>query len=330
MKNFGLKFFLALTLTLGACTRTSQSPIHLPASPETEPRLPAESATLPTLVLLTLDASIETMRPLIAQTYTPSITRTPSVTPTKSKTATWTKTPSRTRKPSLTPTITLTPTLNYFNTLIRFESPGPMARLISPISVIGWVAPEYTGITRLELLGEDGRELYQKSFRTDNERSTRVSGAGTFEIPGAAEAGRLQISTQDEYGRLMAFNSVPVLLLSVGENQFTPAYEPIERVALREPYWGEEFTGGVVTVRGEIRPVNNTPVVLELIDINGIVLGSRVLYFDAATPGYQIFETTVPYHLTEKQALARLVIKQSDERIAGLAYLYSREIILNW
>lgn len=314
-----LIYFTALIFALTACTRTSQSPLSLPAATETESRLQPASATSPALILLTVESPAAT----------PRASRLPSQTPTPSQTATLAQTASRTRRPSLTPTITLTPTLNYANTLIRFEAPGPMSKLVSPINVIAWVAPEYTGVTRLELLGEDGRELYRKSFRTDNARTyTRVAETLSFEIPGAAEAGRLQISTQDEYGRLMAFNSVPVLLLGVGENQFTPVNEPLERVALRAPYRGQEIEGGALTVRGEIRPVSNTPVVLELVDISGAILGSRVLYFDASLPGYQLFETTVPYTLTEKKALARLVIRQSDERIVGLAYLYSLEIVL--
>ncbi|GAB4502373.1 MAG: hypothetical protein Fur0035_19230 [Anaerolineales bacterium] len=318
-----LTCLIGLMLTLTACTRTSQSPLSLPAASETESSPQPQSATPPALILLTAAPSAA------AASASPFISRTPSLTPTFSQTPTASKTPSRTRRPSLTPTITLTPTLNYSNMLIRFEAPGPMAKLVSPINVVAWVAPEYTGVTRLELLGEDGRELYRKSFRTDNVRTyTRVAEAVSFEIPGAAEAGRLQISTQDQYGRLMAFNSVPVLLLSVGENQFTPAYEPLERVALRAPYRQQEISGGTLTVRGEIRPLNNTPVVLELVDIDGRILGSRVLYFDASAPGYQIFETTIPYMLAEKKALARLVIRQSDERITGLAYLYSLELVL--
>lgn len=319
-----LTWFLGLTLALTACTRTSQAPLRLPAAAVTESSLQPQSATPPALILLTSQPSA-TARP----SQRPSLVRFPSPTPTFSQTPTVTQTPSRTRRPSLTPTITLTPTLNYSNLLIRFEAPGPMAKLVSPMKVVAWVAPEYTGVTRLELLGEDGRELYRKSFRTDNVRSyTRVAELVSFEIPGAAEAGRLQISTQDEYGRLMAFNSVPLLLLGVGENQFTPAYEPLERVVLRAPYAQQESSGGMLTVRGEIRPVNNTPVVLELVDINGQIVGSRVLYFDASLPGYQVFETTVPYSLTEKKALARLVIRQSDERIAGLAYLFSLKLVL--
>jgi hypothetical protein len=44
--------------------------------------------------------------------------------------------------------------------------------------------------------------------------------------------------------------------------------------------------------------------------------------------GEQLFSTTIPYKVSEP-TLARLVLRQEDDRLDGLIYLYSREVLLN-
>ena len=59
---------------------------------------------------------------------------------------------------------------------------------------------------------------------------------------------------------------------------------------------------------------------------DGKSLGLRILTVDQLNP--QLFETTIPYRVTDP-TLARLSIRQDDDRINGLFYLYSQEILLN-
>jgi hypothetical protein len=315
-----LRLILTLGLLLAAgCTRANRA-------------APALSSVYQPTVTAT---QVATALPLLlppAATTAPAPTRPASATPapdtpTPTVTLRYTKRPTRT--PSNTPTITPTPTLNYGNTLLRINAPGPMSKLISPINFIVQVAPGYTGVTRIELISESGRELYRKTFRTYENQGyyTRVSEEIKFEIPAAAEIARLQISTVDKYGRLAALNSVRLMLLTVGENQFTPPFEAVERAALWSPKRGEEISGGLLQVQGEMQPLNANPVVAELFDIDGKALASRILTFDPAKTGYQAFETSLPYQV-EKNMPARLVLRQADDRIPGLAYLYSIEILL--
>jgi hypothetical protein len=315
-----MKRFLSIGLLLcslalfAACTRTERANVILPTVTETV-AVPEPSAT-PAPRTAT-PAPTATRR---LPTATATITLTPSSTPTATRRWWWTRTPTFT--PSNTPT------LDPSNVILRFAAPGPMSKLSSPFNLIFYVLPEYTGTTRIEIIGEDGREIYRKVFRTFKQSSpSRVAEEIRFEIPAAAEVARLQISTQDEFGRLMSLNSVRVLLMAVGDSQFTPAYEPLERVVLRFPRREAEVAEGEVRVVGMIRPVNNGPVVLELVDRRGAVIASRLLYFDASLTEYQHFETSLPYQVTET-VYARIVLRQSDDRIPGPAYLYSHEIIL--
>jgi hypothetical protein len=118
------------------------------------------------------------------------------------------------------------------------------------------------------------------------------------------------------------------LLQAVGENEFTPPYAVQDRMLLRYPKPGGEVSGSDLPVTGEYLPANDKPVIFELIDSDGNVIGSRILQLGPADGKYQQFTTTIPYQLEQKNQ-ARLVIRQSDDRIDGLAYLFSIKLRIN-
>jgi hypothetical protein len=227
------------------------------------------------------------------------------------------------------PTKTPTPTVDPGESLLRIVSPGQMSKVVSPIEFIVHVAPEYTGSTHIELIGEDGAELYRKVFKTFSNIGyyTRVDEKIEYEIQGTAEIARLQVSTFDTHGRMQAFNSVRLLLQAVGENEFTPESVIQDRTVLRFPKNGNEISGGSLPIDGEFQPANNLPIILELIAPDGKVLGSRLLQLGAPDGKYQQFITSIPYQVTTRTT-ARLVVRQSDDRIDGLAYLYSEPVVL--
>lgn len=227
------------------------------------------------------------------------------------------------------PTNTPTPTLDPSLILLRIVSPGPMSKVVSPIEFIAHIAPDYAGATRVELIGENGVKLDGNYFTTYSNIGyfTRVDEKIDFLIQGAAEIARLQISTLDSKGRVQAFNSVRLFLQAVGENGFTPPFEVQDRVLLRHPTRNDQVSGGELSVTGEFKPANDQPLVLELLDDQGNVLGSRLLQLRPADGKYQQFSTIVPYTIN-KLLPVQLVIRQSDDRIEGLAYLYSIPLLI--
>ena len=180
---------------------------------------------------------------------------------------------------------------------------------------------------QVDLYGEDGRLLSRslKTVRTSREgvlQNIKIP----FEIRATAEVGRITVSTQDEAGRLQALNSVRVLMLSSGANEINPPGNPSEPVGVFSPLAEESITGGVVNVRGDLWPFNLQPFILELVGPDGNSIGLRILTVDHINP--QLFETTIPYKVREP-TLARLTIYQDDDRINGLFYVYSQEVLLN-
>jgi hypothetical protein len=163
---------------------------------------------------------------------------TPSMTPTETLTPTLTLTPSDT--PTPIPTNTPTPSPSAPFAQIRIQSPGPMSKVTSPMTL------------RVQVVS----------------------------VRAAAEVGLITISTKDDFGRLQAQLGMRVLLLSLGAEEITPEGDSSERVVFYSPPREDAVVqGGILNVEGRMLPFNDQPVILELIDPAGKTVGLRLLDF---------------------------------------------------
>jgi hypothetical protein len=235
--------------------------------------------------------------------------------------------PQPTLSPTPRPTFTQTTIPGHDPAAIQIFAPGPMSKVVSPINLRMNIIAGESEKVEIALYGEDGRLLAR------NLKRVPISGKGVlqqikvpFEIPAAAEVGRITISTLDKAGRIQFLNSVHVLLLSSGSNEITPAGNPSEPVGVVSPLLDEPVSGGILNVRGDVWPFNLNPVILDLVGPNNKSIGLRILTLDNLHP--QLMDTTIPYKVSEP-TLARLTIRQEDDRIDGLFYVYSQEVLLN-
>jgi len=301
-------FILASLLGLIAgCAPQTSSPVPTPYPPE----------YLPTVVALTAEAIVQSSNDSATSTALASF---PTEMPTETPEPTLTFTPAPTYTPTAIPEHDLV--------AIEIQAPGPMSKMVSPINLRMNVIAGDSKRVQIDLYGEDGRLLartVKRNVPTSTDGILQTAKI-TFEIPAAAELGRLTISTFDKAGRITALNSVRLLLLSSGSNEINPAGNPSEPVGVVEPLLKDEISGGVLTVRGDVWPFSLQPVIMELIDPNGKSIGLRILTVETISP--QKFDTTIPYKIS-KPTIARLTIHQNDDRIPGLFYVYSQEVLLN-
>jgi len=293
---------------LAGCAAPTQSPIPTPYPPE----------YLPTVIMLTADAAnISGTETTIASTATGVPTETLELTSPALSLQT----------PELLLTETPTPIPWHQSGAVQFTSPGPMSKLVSPIQLIAKVVAGESEKVQIDLYGEDGR-LLSRDLRLLG-RTTKgalLSLKISFETRAAAELGRITISTLDKSGRIQALNSVRVLLLSSGVNEINPPGDPSEPVKVFSPVVEDSVFGGVLNVKGDIWPFSIQPIVLELIAPDGKSVGLRVLTVDDINP--QLFDVNIPYKVTEPTS-ARLIIRQSDDRMPGRFYGYSQIVLLN-
>lgn len=235
--------------------------------------------------------------------------------------------PEPTLSPTARATFTATSIPGHEPGAIRILAPGPMSKVVSPIILKMDLVSGESQKAQIDLFAEDG------SLLSRTVKKVPLSGDGVFqqikipfEIRTAAEVARLTITTTDKAGRIQALNSVRILLLSAGDSTITPPGNPSEPVGVFSPTLKDSATGGVLNVRMDVWPFNLNPVLLELIGPDKKSLGLRVLTIAQLTP--QLFETTIPYKVSEP-TLARLTIRQDDDRMDGLFYVYSQEILLN-
>jgi len=287
---------------LAGCAAPTASPIPTAYPPD----------YLPTVIALTAEsANILGTRVAFALT--------PTVLPTD--------TPAPTLSPTPRPTFTQTTIPGHEPAAIQIFAPGPMSKVVSPITLRMNIITGESEKVQIDLYGEDGRLL------TRNLKRVPISGKGVqqqikipFEIRAAAEVGRITVSTLDKVGRIQSLNSVHVLLLSSGANEINPPGNPSEPVGVNSPLLEESVSGGVLNVKGDVWPFNLNPVILELVGPDNKPIGLRILTIDNLDP--QLMETTIPYKVSEP-TLARLTIRQDDDRINGLLYVYSQEVLLN-
>ncbi|MGZ9133473.1 MAG: hypothetical protein ACXW35_13050 [Nitrospira sp.] len=299
--NFSL--LASLLIPLAACAAPTPSSIPTAYPPE----------YLPTVIAMTAEAA-NVLGTEVALALTPTVL--PS------------RTPRATLSPTIQPTFTQTTIPGHDPAAIQIFAPGPMSKVVSPITLRMNIVVGESEKVQIDLYGEDGRLLTRNV-----KRGVPPSGKGVpqqikvpFEIRAAAEVGRLTVSTTDEAGRMQSLNSVRVLLLSTGINEINPPGNPSEPVGVFSPLEEGLISGGVLNLRGDIWPFNLNPVILELVGPDGKSMGLRILNMDHLNP--QLFETTIPYKISEPTS-ARLTIRQDDDRIDGLFYVYSQEVLLN-
>lgn len=275
---------------------------------------------LPTVVALTGQAAFATAESL-TQAAVPTATPEPTFTP----------------EPTVvlpSPTPTFAAGFTEF-AQIHFVSPGPLSSLTSPFVLQTILVAGESEVVQVDLLGEDGRVLYRELKKlTRNPAGTFQRFEISFEIRAVSEAGYIRISTKDDFGRIQALNTMPVLLYSVGTTQVNPPGNTIyERVTVEGLKEKAEYTGGEVYLSGRLWPFNDQPVFVDITMQDGRPLSSRMLAFNGTET--QSFETTLPYKVTEP-TVARLSFRQdnpllgvNDPELGKLIYVYTVEIVLN-
>jgi hypothetical protein len=278
-------------------------------------------------------APSDTLSPTVSHTPRPTLTSTPtfgpSPTPTQSATLTRiptrTRIPSRTRVPTSTPTITPTPTPP--SALLRISRPGWMSKVSSPFRMEGVIKAGDDGYVMLQIVGEDGRLIAEQNldYRYYLNRRLAITANVEFEIGAAAETARLVMSTRDLFGRPIALYSVDVLLMQVGDDEITPPIVVKDPYLVRYPEAEAELSGGTLVVVGLARPVNDSPIIFELIDEHNRVVGSAETYVPPPQGdlSHTPFQVGIPYEV-QGSTPVRLVIRQeSVNRIPGTVALWS-------
>jgi hypothetical protein len=304
-----------------------------------KPATPLPAGFMPTAVALTLQSSginsatpqlalsTEAPAPTAPAVVSPTLTSLPSPIPPSPTPAPTETSYLVTRAPSATPT--------FFPEIppahIQIFQLGDLSRVASPLKVYARLFSQVGRVVRVELHGEDGRLLGRELtvFHTIPWGAGTINQDMDFEIRLAAELGRLVISVEDRYGRLIDVNSVNLILLKMGANELNPATALWQVIQIKEPGPQTLIQGGTVLVSGLARPDTTEPLRLELISRDGLTLGHRLAAVDIPAPGgYGTFAADVPYSVSQVTP-ALLVVYESGGTLSEIAHLASVEVMLS-
>lgn len=285
--------------------------------------LPSEQDVDPTEPLAEVPPSADpviTDTPQPLPTLAPTMELPPTDGPTPTKTVWWRRTP------------TITPTPQPAPASMRINRPGLFSKVKSPLTISANAMPGADGLVWVELIGEDGRSLYQTrlNFSAYAGRSISIAPELTFDILAPAELARLVISTRDRLGRISALTSTDLILIQMGDDQIYPAGYDREPYILRAPFDGQVISGGILQITALVRPVNDNPLIIELLNEQGTVISSTSLelIFPTGDLSHTPFDVILNYSVAQ-QTNARLVFRQeSTGRIPGTVALSSVELTL--
>lgn len=245
---------------------------------------------------------------------------------------------------ALTPIVVEQPTLQptaipsgqqgqkYPPALLQVEKPGEMSRLSSPILVTANVYPGDKGLVNVQLIGENGELKADQLLQLSATETGWISLATqiSFEINSAGESALIVVSTRDGFDRRIAQVSVPVILLQVGESEIENPTFFTQPVVLSSPVNGGFARNGSLHIEGQVRLINENPVIIELISQTGGVVASQgIMVKTTAGQEYTSFTTDLEYAVSQRTPV-RLIIRQPGTLSYNVdSWLYSLVLFLD-
>ena len=300
-----------------AIALTAQALAENAPTPETSPTAP--STVIPTFTLE--PTSTESVPTPTVPSPTPG-SDSPQVSPT------FTAFPADVL-PASTPEITLPSRIPYG--AIQILSPGPLSKISSLIQLNAYVSPGDKNKVWVALFGEDGRLLLRDTFTvfTTGNYSAPLKEDLEFAIQGAAETARLEITTYDEFGRVIALATQNLVLIATGDSDINLPRDLYEGIVIQQPSPSRLIQGGKLVVAGITRHAPGDVLRVEVVDVNGKTLASQVIGVSEKQlgEGYRPYAGEILYNI-EKPVWVRVLVSAWDGRMSDVVHVSSVVVLL--
>jgi hypothetical protein len=210
--------------------------------------------------------------------------------------------------------------------------PGNNARLVSPLKLQLITKPGDDGLVRIELIGHDNRLIFRKlmDYRSYRGQTLLVEQQVKFEIRDD-ESARLQIVLEDVKGRLTFLTSINLTLLGVRGSESGGELPVNPRFRINQPDLSSEITGKNLSLRCDIKPINNSPIIAELIAKDGHTMSSRLIQItlpnDQTT--FAALKAELPFDVSSPTQVSFRIRQESNSLIKGTVLLWSSKVILS-
>lgn len=214
---------------------------------------------------------------------------------------------------------------------ISLDAPGPGSQVVSPVRVSGWAGPAFGGRIFVRLIGEEGQEIGRATtYLLAIEGSAGLFVVTVpFTLQGVAEAGSVEVSFNHQTtNQLEHIHSRPVVFLSAGPARIHPDPGAPEKISIFTPRDERRVSGGVAHVRGGAWLDEDLPLLIEVLDRTGNVVGSAEVEVQAPVLGeLGTFEADVPFTIPNAQ-YGRIAVIERTENPPGVRHFTSVRVYL--
>lgn len=189
---------------------------------------------------------------------------------------------------------------------IWIHTPGNGSRLVGAVHIEGEADPTFEQALVVQVVALDDESstvLAQQTVTIGADAGLR--GPFTVDLafavdPGAERPGAVNVyTTSPRDGGVTHLASVQVTLAGSGDEVLRDGESPEERIAISEPASGTTLSGGLAHVEGFGWASFEQTLLVEIVDVNGVVIGSAPVIVqgpDVGLPGP--FAVDVPYSLS--------------------------------
>lgn len=215
---------------------------------------------------------------------------------------------------------------------IKILRPGNLSRVTSPFILVANLEPGLNNQVEVELVGEDGRVLLYKIVQFETLPGYTTGNMVTefdFEIEGVAEAGRLSVSSRDQFGRTKSLTSIDIILLSNGYTKLNPYGDLRDNVVIQQPIQNSTIAGDTLFITGLAKTREYNSLEISVVDEFGtIIYTGNASVVDTDDPEIKLFIGEINYIVIQDTPV-RLIVSLPGERIPGIAYTSSIELVLS-
>ena len=214
---------------------------------------------------------------------------------------------------------------------ILILEPGPGSRVVGKINLSGVADPTFEQHLLVKVTLDDGTEIASVPTIIGVEAGKR--GPFSVEIPFSVDTERqafIQVSSSSARdGGTTHLSSVTVTLSPTGPERINKVEPHPEQIIILQPAPGAEISGGMVHVQGYGWASFEQTLVVDILDIDGNVIGSQPVIVNSPEMGEPgPFEVDVAYTL-QTPGPGRVVVRDPSVVIPSDVHLTSVEVNLS-
>lgn len=218
---------------------------------------------------------------------------------------------------------------------LLIQSPGPLSRLTSPITITGLANQDFAGHVTVQLDSDAASGIDIQPATVEQAGASEPGDRGTFtatlNFPDSAVSENARITVlalSPRDGHVVHLATVPVALVAAGgQADIKATADHADDIVLQAPAEGDVETGGHIHVAGVAAPTFEQGLAIKVLDSTGAAVGTGVVTIGADAGQTGPFAVDVTYTVTEAQP-GTVQVYSTSAKDGAILHLASVEVSL--